>query len=80
MSSEETPERQYMDDPKIVWRHGKPDYTKINKVYLKEKTMKHKKDSLEKLVENLVKTWEMESTHKKRLQVIISLFMYEMIH
>ena len=69
MSDDETPNRMYMDDPDIVWRHGRPDYTEINKVYLKEKTMKHKKDSLEKMVENLVKTFEMETVHKARIEV-----------
>ncbi|XP_060082103.1 uncharacterized protein LOC132561396 [Ylistrum balloti] len=60
------PVRKYMDDPNIQWIHGKPDYTAVNKKYLEERSRKHPVDSLEKLVENLVKTWEMESSHKAR--------------
>ncbi|KAK3579944.1 hypothetical protein CHS0354_020840 [Potamilus streckersoni] len=67
MSEEdECPVRAYMDDENIQWLHGKPDYSKVNLKYLKEKTKRHKAGSLEKLVENLVKTWEMESSHKAR--------------
>lgn len=55
-----------MDDQNIQWKEGKPDYTQVNEKYLKERSRKHPVDSIEKLVENLVKTWEMESSHKKR--------------
>ena len=58
------PTRQFMDDPNIKWRSGKPNYDDVNKKYMEERTMKHTEGSLEKIVENLVKTWEMESTHK----------------
>ena len=61
----EVPVRSYMDDPNINWRYGGvPDYTLVNDLYMKEKTMNHKPGSLEKIVENLVKTWEMEVSHK----------------
>lgn len=53
-----------MDDPSITWRHGKPDFSVVNKKYLKEKSQNHKSGSLEKIVEDLVKSWEMESSHK----------------
>lgn len=53
-----------MDDPDIEWKAEKPDYTAVNAKYMKEKLNQHKADSVEKLVENLVKTWEMESSHK----------------
>ena len=62
------PVRSYMDDPNIKWRHGKPDYTVVNTKFLKEKSQNHKTGSIEKLVEDLVKSWEMESTHKVDLK------------
>lgn len=62
------PHRKYMDDPEIKWREGKPDYTKINKLFLEGRSRVHKEGSLEKIVEDLVKTWEMEATHKTRLE------------
>ena len=65
----DVPIRSYMEDSNISWRHKIPDYTLVNKKYLKEKCKKHQEGSLEKLVENLVKTWEMESTHKFELKV-----------
>lgn len=66
MSADIIPKRDYMADAKIQWRHAKPDYTLVNNKYMKEKQNKHAADSLEKVVENLVKTWEMESSHKVR--------------
>ena len=61
----EEPDRSHMDDKDIKWRFGgPPDYTLANLAYLKGKTKAHKKGSLEMVVENLVKTWEMERSHK----------------
>lgn len=61
----DTPVRMYMEDPDIHWRMGfKPSYDMVNRKYLNERTQRHLAGSLEKIVENLVKTWEMESTHK----------------
>ena len=60
-----------MDDESIQWRNGKPDYEAVNEKYLKEKTKNHSIDSLEHLVETVVKSWEMESTHKQRAEVRI---------
>ena len=55
------PVRSHMDDPNIKWRFGSaPDYTLANLAYLKGKTRNHPEGSLELIVENLVKTWEME--------------------
>jgi len=53
-----------IDDPDVSWRVRKPDYTVANLAYVKGKTMNHAAGSLEELVENLVKTWEMEASHK----------------
>ena len=48
----------------IVWRYGsRPDYTLTNVAYLKGKTKNHPTDSIELLVENMVKRWEMEGSH-----------------
>ncbi len=60
----DTPVRMHMDDPDIKWKDVKPNYDQVNLKYLEERTRFHPVDSLEKVVENLVKTWEMESTHK----------------
>jgi len=60
-----TPVRSHMDDPNTKWRYGKaPVYTVVNETYMEGKTQNHAEGSLEKIVENLVKTWEMEATHK----------------
>ncbi len=59
------PVRSHMDDKCTKWRFGgPPDYTLANLAYLKGKTRDHKEGSLETVVENLVKTWEMERSHK----------------
>ncbi|CAE7580127.1 unnamed protein product [Symbiodinium natans] len=59
------PERAHMDEEGIKWRYGgKPDYSLTNLLYLKGKTKNHPEGSLELIVENLVKTWEMERSHK----------------
>jgi len=54
-----------IEDPEVKWRIHKPDYTLANLAYLQGKTMNHSAGSLEELVENIVKTWEMEASHKK---------------
>ena len=59
------PVRSFMDDPKTKWRLGHPPvYKKVNQQLMEERTRHHKAGSLEELVENLVKTWEMEASHK----------------
>jgi hypothetical protein len=58
------PDRGCLDNPEINWRHGKPNYTMVNLAYLKGKTCEHAKDSLEMVIENAVKKWEMEASHK----------------
>ena len=64
-----------MDGPGIQWREGKPDYTKVNKAYLEGRTRTHNEGSLEKIVEDLVKTWEMEAFHKTRIEIFQSPFL-----
>ncbi len=47
----------------VQWRSGTPDYTKADLFYFRGKTRNHPAGSLEMIVENLVKKWEMEITH-----------------
>lgn len=62
------PVRSHMEGPTaegVTWRHGAPpDYTLANHSYLTGKMSTHAEGSLELVVENLVKTWEMERSHK----------------
>jgi hypothetical protein len=59
------PVRSFMDDPSTKWVFGgPPDYSLTNLLYLKQRTNIHPEGSLEETVENLVKTWEMERSHK----------------
>lgn len=59
------PNRGNLDDATIEWLEGKPNYTNANLEYFKGKYMNHAQGSLEQVVEDLVKTWEMEASHKK---------------
>mmetsp|Transcript_25073 Transcript_25073/g.50962 ORF Transcript_25073/g.50962 Transcript_25073/m.50962 type:complete len:342 (+) Transcript_25073:54-1079(+) len=59
------PTRSFMDRPDTKWRFGgPPDYSLTNYMFLKQRTRNHSEGSLELIVENLVKTWEMERSHK----------------
>ena len=54
-----------MNEKSINWMFGGvPDYSLTNYFFMKERTKKHAEGSLELIVENLVKTWEMERSHK----------------
>merc|ERR1712130_574071 len=59
----EEPDRGNLDDPDTPWMNGKPNYSIVNLEYLKNRSQNHAASSLEKVVENLVKTWEMEASH-----------------
>jgi len=61
------PDRGNLDDPSIKWRKQKPDYTIANWSWMTGKTQNHAKGSLEDVVENLVKAWESELSHKSDL-------------
>ena len=63
------PRHKFMEDPGIQWREGKPDFTQVNKAYLEGRTRIHRDGSLEKIVEDLVKSWEMEASHKTNTEV-----------
>jgi len=59
------PVRSFMDDQTYKWRFGgPPDYTLANVFYLRGRTMNHHEGSLEQVVEDVVKTWEFERSHK----------------
>jgi len=62
------PDRGNLEDPSIIWRHSKPDYSVANLAFFNGKTQNHAAGSLEMIVENLVKTWEMEASHKKDIE------------
>ena len=62
------PDRGNLDDPSIVWRNGKPDYRQVDLLYFQGKSKNHKLESLEMNVENLVKAWEMELSHKPHIK------------
>ncbi|KAJ3684868.1 hypothetical protein LUZ61_014032 [Rhynchospora tenuis] len=50
------------------WRHGgAPKYDMVNRLFEKERTKEWPKGSLEETVQNAIKTWEMELSHKTRL-------------
>lgn len=47
------------------WRLGQePNYDAVNAKYLLQKSQRHASESLEKAVENIVKSWEAEIQHK----------------
>ena len=50
--------------PGVEWRNGvPPDYTMADLFYFQGKSMNHSIGSLEMVLENIVKKWEMEITH-----------------
>lgn len=50
-------------DPNRPWREGVPTYDAADLAYLRGRTIVHAEGSLEDIVENAIKTWEMEATH-----------------
>ncbi|CAN1160440.1 Pathogen-related protein [Linum perenne] len=62
--------RSFMSaDGKTQWRHGDPpQYDVVNKLFEQERTQLWGEGSLEEIVQNAVKTWEMEFSHKIRLE------------
>ncbi|KAJ3695138.1 hypothetical protein LUZ60_000515 [Juncus effusus] len=50
------------------WRHGgAPTYDLVNNLFELERTKEWPKGSLEEIIQNAIKTWEMELSHKTRL-------------
>lgn len=59
------PVRSFIYDQTYEWRFGgPPNYDLVNLLYMQGKSMNHVEGSVEQLVEDLVKTWEMERSHK----------------
>ncbi|XP_045801190.1 pathogen-related protein-like isoform X1 [Trifolium pratense] len=53
----------------IKWRHGgPPTYGLVNQLFEEGRTKEWPEGSLEEIVQNAIKSWEMELTHKIRLQ------------
>ncbi|KAJ1441652.1 NTF2-like domain superfamily [Sesbania bispinosa] len=53
----------------IQWRHGgPPTYDVVNQLFEEGRTKEWPEGSLEEIVQNAVKSWEMELSHKTRLQ------------
>lgn len=51
-----------------VWRHGAPPtYDAVNSLFEAGRTQEWAKGSLEETVQNAIKTWEMELSHKARI-------------
>ncbi|CAN8062369.1 unnamed protein product [Agarophyton chilense] len=50
-------------DPSRPWKGPPPNYDVADLLYFRGKTMNHDPSSLEGIVENAVKNWEMEATH-----------------
>ncbi|OQR94526.1 hypothetical protein THRCLA_08159 [Thraustotheca clavata] len=61
------PTRSTLDDPLVEWRVGRPDYSMLDLLFLQGKTHNHKPGSLEWMIQNLIKTWEMEINHKSNM-------------
>eukprot|EP01037_Dinobryon_pediforme_P018849 gene18849-19170_t len=56
--------RDYQPLPGVPWRYGAPpNYEVVNKAYFAGRTKVHAAGSLEAVVQNLVKNWEVESHH-----------------
>ena len=62
------PDRGNLDDQSVLWKEGRPDYTIADLQFFLGKTTNHPPGSLELFVENFIKTWEMEATHKEFYQ------------
>ncbi|KAK9243338.1 hypothetical protein V1506DRAFT_389941 [Lipomyces tetrasporus] len=54
-----------LQDTDAAWRHGAPpDYSNTRKVFEESKQMNHESGSLEAIVQNIVKNWEIEASFK----------------
>ncbi|XVE53118.1 hypothetical protein DITRI_Ditri02bG0178800 [Diplodiscus trichospermus] len=58
------------DEPdNVQWRHGgPPSYDAVNQLFEEGQTKEWAEGSLEETVQNAIKSWEMELSHKVRLQ------------
>ena len=60
------------NEASVEWRSGAPDYSYTNQFLEKERKHNHAEGSLNAIAHNLVKTFEMEATHKTNPQQWIS--------
>lgn len=69
---EEDPYRSHISgegEKETEWRHhAPPAYHAVNALFQRTRTQEWPKGSLEQVVQDLVKTWEMELSHKMRVQ------------
>ncbi|OQR93719.1 hypothetical protein ACHHYP_02326 [Achlya hypogyna] len=65
---EHVPTRSTLEDPNVEWRVSKPDYALLDLLFLHGKSYNHKPGSVEWMVQNLIKTWEMEVCHKSNVE------------
>ena len=62
------------NDEGVEWRNGeRPDYSHTDQFLHQESKYKHPTDSLEAIVQNLVRTFEMEASHKVNPQQWLSI-------
>ncbi|MFQ4142902.1 ester cyclase [Chlorogloeopsis sp. ULAP02] len=62
------------NDEGVEWREGqRPDYTYTNQFLHKESQYQHSEGSLEAIAQNLVRTFEMEASHKSNPQQWLSI-------
>lgn len=67
------PERNFLADaPEEHFRNGRPEYSVVNKAYLDGKVSNWQPGSLPWVVESVVKTFEMEISHKIKAEYIHS--------
>ncbi|KAK3026489.1 hypothetical protein RJ639_041786 [Escallonia herrerae] len=63
--------RSFLDEESknTQWRHGGPPiYDDVNQLFEDGRTQVWPEGSLEEIVQNAIKTWEMELSHKTRIQ------------
>jgi len=60
--------RDYVPNSDVKWRSGKPNYTKVNEAYFRNRSKVHEEGSLESVVSKLVKNWEVDSQHVKEIK------------
>ncbi|XP_023516553.1 pathogen-related protein-like [Cucurbita pepo subsp. pepo] len=59
----------HLEPPTVHWRHGKPpSFEIVNQLFEDGRTKEWPKGSLEETVQNAIKSWEMELSHKTKLQ------------
>ncbi|SRR5579883_148265 len=60
------------EDAAVEWRSGRPDYSYTNQFLQQERQCNHAEGSLNAIAHNLVRTFEMEATHKVNPQQWLS--------